>query len=88
MFATVRCIYKMLSTIKFHRSTKVSKVMPEIVSNNNSNQVVEQMNKTTFDNSVNLAKRVETYDSTSKTNMSKMTNHYYQNTDHIKRYIE
>ena len=62
--------------------------MPEIVSNDNSNQVGEQMNKSTFDGSINLAKRVETYDSSSKINMSKMTNHYYQNTNHIKRYIE
>ena len=62
--------------------------MPEIVSNDNSNQGGEQMNKSTFDGSINLAKRVETYDSSSKINMSKMTNHYYQNTNHIKRYIK
>ena len=62
--------------------------MPEIVSNDNSNQVGVQLNKSTFDDSNNMAKQIETYGSGSKIDMIKSTRHYYQNTDHIKRYIE
>ena len=88
MFVTVRCIYKVLSSIKWHKRTKKSKVISIIKPKVINNKVGQQVNKSTFDDSANMFKRVETYGSSLKINASKPNDHYYQNTDQIKRYIE
>ena len=53
---------------QWYLKKKKSRVVPKIVSNDNSNQAGEHFNKSTFDGSIKMAKAIETYNSTSKIN--------------------
>ena len=82
---TIKCAYKILSSFKWHKNAKTLKVIPIKELNDNSNQVDQQINKSILDGSINTAKPIETHDSFSKMNGTKLDN-FYQSSDHIKQY--